>query len=163
MLRWDPAVRPGRRNRTMIRSTSLAAALGLVVLVTVGPTISFAEDKCPVELSQAKSALASAQASLKAASAQGGKSTKEIQAPRTQAGAKSQDVQAPRGQDVQAPRGQDVQAPRAKAGAKSQDAKATVDKAAALIKQSEAACKKGDLATSKQKATEALALLKKSS
>jgi hypothetical protein len=56
-----------------------------------------------------------------------------------------------------------VQAPRAKAGAKSPDARAAVDKAAALIKQSEAACKKGDMATSRQKAQEALALLKKTS
>src|SRR5688572_28722699 len=38
--------------------------------------------------------------------------TQTPQAPRSLAGARGQDVQAPRGQDVQAPRGQDVQAPR---------------------------------------------------
>ena len=46
------------------------------------------------------------------------------------------------------PRGQDIQAPRVK-------------QAAALVQQSDAACKKGDLALSTKKAREALSLLKK--
>ena len=73
--------------------------------------------------------------------------TQDIQAPRSLAGARSQDVQAPRSQDVQAPRSQDVQAPR-------------VNKANALIRQADAACKKGDMVLAAQKAKEALALLK---
>jgi hypothetical protein len=46
------------------------------------------------------------------------------------------------------PRGQEIQAPR-------------VQQAAGLIKESEAACKKGDMTLSSRKAKEALGLLKK--
>ena len=73
----------------------------------------------------------------------------DVQAPR------GQDVQAPRGQDVQAPRGQDVQAPRSLAGSK-----ATSSKAFNLVKEAEAACAKGDMATAKAKAEAALAVMK---
>ncbi|HJV58907.1 MAG TPA: hypothetical protein VJ971_23155, partial [Methylomirabilota bacterium] len=59
------------------------------------------------------------------------------------------ELQAPRGQqDIQAPRQQEIQAPR-------------VNQAAALVRQSEAACKKGDMTLSAKKAREALGLLKK--
>jgi hypothetical protein len=64
-----------------------------------------------------------------------------LQAPR------GQEFQAPRGQELQAPRGQEVQAPR-------------VQKASALIREADAACKKGDMALSARKAKEALGLLK---
>jgi hypothetical protein len=87
----------------------------------------------------------------------------DVQAPRGQdvQSPRGQDVQSPRGQDVQSPRGQDVQAPRTAAGAKTPAAKPEqVKKASALIRDSEAACKKGDMALSSQKAKEALALLK---
>jgi hypothetical protein len=73
----------------------------------------------------------------------------DVQAPR------GQDVQAPRGQDVQAPRGQDVQAPRSLAGSK-----AGSSKAFNLVKEAEAACAKGDMATAKAKAQAALAEMK---
>jgi hypothetical protein len=80
-----------------------------------------------------------------------------VQAPR------GQDTQAPRGQDVQAPRGQDTQAPRGDVqsprSAGSQAA-GGVSKAAQLVKDAEAACKAGDAKTAKDKATEALAILK---
>ncbi len=46
------------------------------------------------------------------------------------------------------PRGQEIQAPRVK-------------QAAALVQQSDAACKKGDMTLSAKKAREALGLLKK--
>jgi len=75
----------------------------------------------------------------------------DVQAPR------GQDVQAPRGQDVQAPRGQDVQAPRSLAGSQ---AGGGISKASQLVKDAEAACKAGDSKTAKDKATEALAILK---
>jgi hypothetical protein len=67
-------------------------------------------------------------------------------------------VQAPRGQDVQAPRGQDVQAPRSLAGAK--PAGGSLSKASSLIKEAEAACKTGDMATAKAKAEAAMDALK---
>jgi len=93
----------------------------------------------------------------------------DVQAPRSLAGARpieaprgqdvqaprGQDVQAPRGQDVQAPRGQDVQAPRSLAGAK-----AGSSKAFSLVKEAEAACAKGDMATAKAKAEAAMAVMK---
>jgi hypothetical protein len=75
----------------------------------------------------------------------------DVQAPR------GQDVQAPRGQDVQAPRGQDVQAPRSLAGSQ---AGGGMSKAAQLVKDAEAACKAGDAKTAKEKATEALSILR---
>ena len=81
----------------------------------------------------------------------------DVQAPRGQdvQAPRGQDVQAPRGQDVQAPRGQDVQAPRSLAGSKT-----TGSKAFSLVKEAEAACAKGDMATAKAKAEAALAEMK---
>ena len=81
----------------------------------------------------------------------------DVQAPRGQdiQAPRGQDVQAPRGQDVQAPRGQDVQAPRSLAGAK-----AGSSKAFSLVKEAEAACAKGDMATAKAKAEAAMAAMK---
>jgi hypothetical protein len=87
----------------------------------------------------------------------------DVQAPRGQdvQSPRGQDVQSPRGQDVQAPRGQDVQAPRTAVGAKTPDPQAQkVKQASTLIRESEAACKKGDMTLSASKATEAQALLK---
>ena len=75
----------------------------------------------------------------------------EVQAPR----AKQQDVQAPKQQDVQAPRGQDMQAPRG------QEIQAPrLANARKLVREAEAACKKGDMALSASKAKEAMELLK---
>lgn len=89
----------------------IAAALAL-------PSTALAADKCPVELSEAKAMLGKATAASKSAPTSG----KEAQVSRQLAGAKTQDVQAPRAgtepragiQDVQAGRSstQDVQAPR---------------------------------------------------
>ena len=114
------------------------------------PAIALAADKCPTELSEAKAMLGRATAASKGAPASG----KEAQPPRQLAGAKTQDVQAPRSstQDVQAPRSstQDVQAPRSE----------NIAKARKLITDSEAACKKGDTALSASKAKEAMGLLK---
>ena len=124
----------------------VAVVLGLGIIALTAPGVVRAADQCPAELTQAKAALKSAQAK-----------SQDIQSPRSQAGARSQDIQAPRGQDIQAPRsqqeppvprGQDIQAPRVK-------------QAAALVQQSDAACKKGDMALSAKKAREALGLLKK--
>ncbi len=131
----------------------VAAVLGLALLVFTFPAIGWGAQPCPAELTEAKAALKNAQVALKKGSQRA--KGQEVQAPRAQAGARSQDVQAPRSQDVQAPRSQDVQAPR------SQDVQAPrVKKAGALIRQAEVACKKGDMALSARKATEALGLLK---
>ena len=74
-----------------------------------------------------------------------------VQAPR------GQNIQAPRGEDVQAPRGDSVQAPRSSGGSQPSG---SVSKAAQLVKDAEAACKAGDNKTAKDKATEAMAILK---
>ncbi len=116
----------------------LVALVGLALLGFAFPAIGWGAEPCPVELTKAKAALKNAQLALKKGSQKA--KGQEVQAPRAQAGFRSQDVQAPRSQDVQAPR---------------------VKKASTLIRQAEAACKKGDMALSASKATEALALLKK--
>lgn len=126
----------------MKRSLAVSLSFALVMLTSV-PAIRAAE-QCPPEVAKATTALKSAQASLKK-SPQTARPQQDVQAPRG-----NQDVQAPRGnQDVQAPRGnQDVQAPR-------------VNDAGGLVRQANAACKKGDMTTAAQKAREALALLNK--
>src|SRR5687767_14127138 len=63
---------------------------------------------CPPEVAKAKQMI------QQKGSASARTDVQTPQAPRSLAGARGQDVQAPRGQDVQAPRGQDVQAPRGK-------------------------------------------------
>jgi len=136
----------------------------MVIVATLlsAPTLATAADQCPAELSQAKAMLGKATTVA---------SQPATTAPRQLAGAKSQDIQAPRAQDIQAPRAQDIQAPRAqapKAGAtpsdiqapRSADSKARLDQARKLISDSEAACKKGDIALSSSKAKEAIGLLK---
>jgi hypothetical protein len=140
----------------------VAVVLGLGIIALTAPGVVRAADQCPAELTQAKAALKSAQAK-----------SHDIQSPRSQAGARSQDIQAPRSQDIQAPRGQDIQAPRSQdiqaprsqqepPVPRGQDIQAPrVKQAAALVQQSDAACKKGDMALSAKKAREALGLLKK--
>jgi hypothetical protein len=114
-------------------------------------------------LTQAKAALKSAQDSLQKAPqvAKG----QETQPPRSQAGARSQDIQSPRSQDIQSPRGQDIQSPRGQQDIpvpRGQEIQAPrVNQASGLVQESEAACKKGDMALSTRKAQEALQLLKK--
>jgi hypothetical protein len=167
----------------------------IAALLSVAPLVS-AADKCPPELSQAKTMLnkATAASSKTGATPQAsrqlaGAKTQDTQAPRAQdvqapraqdvqapraqdtQAPRAQDVQAPRAQDVQAPRAQDVQAPRAQApkgsdtppdiqAPRGPDDKARLDNARKLIADSEAACKKGDMALSTNKAREAMGLLK---
>src|SRR5262249_60857732 len=80
--------------------------LTIVAVFLIAPPLALAADKCPTELSQAKAMLNKA----------GAAAMRSAGPPRELAGARSQDVQAPRtpSQDVQAPRtpSQDVQAPR---------------------------------------------------
>jgi hypothetical protein len=84
--------------------------------------------------------------------------SQEIQAPRSQQeiqAPRSQEIQAPRdkSQEIQAPRRKQVQAPRAAKG------KDVVARSRALIRDADAACKRGDTATATQKATAAIELL----
>ena len=126
----------------------------VVAALLILPSLASAADKCPTELSQAKAMLSKATAA-------------PTKAPRQLAGAKSQDIQAPRtgSQDIQAPRtgSQDIQAPRgqaSKAISSSADEKARFDKVRKLISDAEVACKRGDMALSTSKAQEAMGLLK---
>jgi hypothetical protein len=164
------------------------AALGFGIIVLGIPAVGQSAEQCPPELTQAKAALNSAQASLTKAPQVA--KDQEIQAPRSpKASARAQDIQAPRSQDIQAPRGQDIQAPRSQdiQAPRGQDIQAPrsqgiqaprsqqdipvprgqeiqaprVKQASGLIQQSEAACKKGDMALSTRRAKEALGLLKK--
>jgi len=119
----------------------IAATLGFGIIVLGIPTVGQPADQCPPELTKAKAALKSAQVAKE----------QEIQAPRSpKASARApQDIQAPRSQqEIPVPRGQEIQAPR-------------VTQAGGLVQESEAACKKGDMALSTRKAKEALGLLKK--
>ena len=142
----------------------IAATLGFGMIVLGIPVVGQPADQCPPELTQAKAALKSAQASLNKAPqvAKG----QEIQAPRSaKASARVQDIQAPRSQDIQSPRSQDIQSPRSQQEIpvpRGQEIQAPrVKQAGGLVQESEAACKKGDMALSTRKAKEALGLLKK--
>ena len=79
-----------------------ATLMSVAFLATFTP-VGEAQTSCPAEVSKAKEMLA-----MKGGVAKG----QDVQAPRSLAGARGQDTQAPRGQDTQAPRGQDTQAPR---------------------------------------------------
>ena len=160
------------------------------------PMIGWGAEPCPAELAEAKGALKSAQAALKKKGPTA--KSQEIQAPRAQAGARTQDIQSPRSQDIQSPRSQDIQSPRSQdiqsprsqdiqsprsqdiQSPRSQDYRrhpprsqdirvaaqprsiqaARIDKARALIRKADAACKKGDMALATKNAKEALTLLK---
>ena len=165
-----------RKTRTMMIAASILSV----------PALATAADKCPAELSQAKAMLgkATTEASKTSATAPrqlAGARAQDIQAPRAQdiqapraqdiqapraqdiQAPRAQDIQAPRAQDIQAPRAQDIQAPRAqvtKGSDTGSDAKARLDKARKLISDSEAACKRGDMALSTSKAKEAMGLMK---
>jgi hypothetical protein len=78
----------------------LATAMSLLMVVAFSATVSSGQSTCPPEVASAKAMLTQTAKS------------QDVQAPRSLAGVKSQDVQAPRSQDVQAPRSQNIQAPR---------------------------------------------------
>ncbi|MEK7364484.1 MAG: hypothetical protein AAB016_10975, partial [candidate division NC10 bacterium] len=79
----------------------LATLMIFFLFVALSPMVVEAASPCPPEVQAAKNLLTKQVAK-----------SQDVQAPRSLAGARSQDVQAPRGQDVQAPRGQAIQAPR---------------------------------------------------
>jgi hypothetical protein len=94
-----------------MKTTMLAVAIFALAGTGVAPVEVFAQQKdCPPEVAQAQTALKDAQTAAKSKPA--AKGPQDVQAPRAQAGARTQDVNAPRTQDVNAPRQQDVNAPR---------------------------------------------------
>jgi hypothetical protein len=132
-----------------------AVVMSVAMVAAFSPLAEAQSGSCPAEVAQAKEML-----SKKSSMAR----SQDVQAPRSLAGSRQnvqaprgQDVQAPRGQNIQAPRGQDVQAPRSLAGSQSASG---ITKAAQLVKDAEAACKIGDAKTAKDKATEAISILK---
>jgi hypothetical protein len=113
--------------------------------------MALAAEQCPPEVAAANTMLTKATAAASKATAR----AQETQAPRQLAGVRQQDIEVPRGQEVQAPKQQDVQAPRG------QDVQAPrLADARKLVREAEAACKKGDMALSASKAKEAMELLK---
>jgi hypothetical protein len=143
-----------------------------------GDVVAQAQKDCPPEVTQAQTALKNAQAAAKSKAT--AKGPQDIQAPRSQAGARTQDVNAPRTQDVNAPRTQDVNAPRTQDvnaprtqdvnAPRTQDVNAPrtqdvdaprLKKAEGLVSQALAACKKGDMTGASAKAKQALTTLNK--
>ena len=149
----------------------LAAALSTAFVVTFYPAVSPAATTC--------ADVESAKVMLKQKTV----ATQNIRAPRSLAGAQSQDLQAPRSQDLQAPRSQDLQAPRSQdlqaprsqeiQAPRSQDTQAPrsqgvqaarsaeLTKAATLVREADVACKAGNTAMASEKAKAAMELLKK--
>ena len=88
-----------------------AAILAAGAVMFLFPAITTAASTCPPEVREARTLLTAKTTNVKPtqpSKSQAAARTQDVQAPR------SQDVQGPRGRDVQARRGQDVQAPRAK-------------------------------------------------
>jgi hypothetical protein len=96
----------------MTMKRTLAAVVSLAFTVAYFPGVSSAQTACPMEVETAKTMLKQKQMAARAPT-----SDKEVQAPRTLAGARvDQQLQAPRSgdQQIQAPRSgdQQIQAPR---------------------------------------------------
>jgi hypothetical protein len=79
---------------------ALATTLSIVAMISLSATMGMAQTSCPAEVASAKAMLTQ--------TAKG----QDVQAPRSLAGARSQDIQSPRSQDIQSPRSQDIQSPR---------------------------------------------------
>jgi hypothetical protein len=158
-------------------NTIVAVFIGALIAGGIAPSAVFAQKECPPEVAQAQAKLKSVQAAAKSKAVASG--PQDVQAPRAQAGARTQEVNAPRTQEVNAPRTQEVNAPRSQGvqaprtqevnAPRTQDVTAPkkqgsdpsrVSKAETLVSQAQAACKKGDMAAASAKAKEALALLK---
>ena len=154
------------------------AIVGGLMASLVGAPVVMAQDKCPIELREAKAKLLAASkttnAPRSAAGFQGGGSEAprgSVEAPRSAAGFQGGSSEAPRGSveaprsaagfqggSSEAPRG-NVEAPRSAAGAKS-GGSAMLAQARKLIAEAEADCQKGDMTASTQKAKAALEALK---
>jgi hypothetical protein len=147
----------------------------LVAAAALAPMTDAGAQTCPAELAQAKVVLERAQATAmteqqlprEAAGARQQVEAprgQEIQAPRGQEvqAPRGQEIQAPRGQEVQAPRGQEIQAPRGQEvqAPRGQETGSKTERAAALVKESDAACRQGNMTLSAEKAKAALEMLR---
>jgi hypothetical protein len=101
---WKVPVNPDVREEAVMKLR--VAVIGTVVMGLALTPAAIAQ-QCPPEVAEAQSKITSVEAAMKTSAL-----PKEVQAPRTAAGARAQDLQAPRGQEQQAPRGQEQQAPR---------------------------------------------------
>ncbi len=124
-----------------------ATTLSIVTMISLSATVGMAQTSCPGEVASAKAMLTQTAKS------------QDVQAPRSLAGVRSQDIQSPRSQDIQSPRSQDIQSPR------SQDIQsprsANFQKASTLVSEAEVACKAGKSSVAADKAKAAMELLKK--
>jgi hypothetical protein len=142
----------------------LLALLSVTTMVALSATAGLAETSCPPEVASAKAMLTQATAK-----------SQEVQAPRSLAGARTQDIQAPRSQELQAPRSQELQAPRTQElqaprtqelqAPRTQELQAPrsadFKKASGFVSEAEAACKAGNSSLATTKAKAAMDLLKK--
>jgi hypothetical protein len=140
-----------------------ATTLSIVTMISLSATVGMAQTSCPAEVASAKAMLTQTAKS------------QDVQAPRSLAGARSQDIQSPRSQDIQSPRSQDIQSPRSQdiqsprsqdiQSPRSQDIQsprsANFQKASTLVSEAEVACKAGKSSMAADKAKAAMELLKK--
>jgi len=132
-----------------------ATTLSIVTMISLSATVGMAQTSCPGEVASAKAMLTQTAKS------------QDVQAPRSLAGVRSQDIQSPRSQDIQSPRSQDIQSPRSQdiQSPRSQDIQsprsANFQKASTLVSEAEVACKAGKSSVAADKAKAAMELLKK--
>ena len=132
-----------------------ATTLSIVTMISLSATVGMAQTSCPAEVASAKAMLTQTAKS------------QDVQAPRSLAGVRSQDIQSPRSQDIQSPRSQDIQSPRSQdiQSPRSQDIQsprsANFQKASTLVSEAEVACKAGKSSVAADKAKAAMELLKK--
>ncbi len=108
-----------------------ATTLSIVTMISLSATVGMAQTSCPGEVASAKAMLTQTAKS------------QDVQAPRSLAGVRSQDIQSPRSQDIQSPRSANFQ------------------KASTLVSEAEVACKAGKSSVAADKAKAAMELLKK--
>jgi hypothetical protein len=157
---------------------ALATTLSIVAMISLSATMGMAQTSCPAEVASAKAMLTQtakgqdvqAPRSLAGARSQDIQSprSQDIQSPRSQdiQSPRSQDIQSPRSQDIQSPRSQDIQSPRSQdiQSPRSQDIQsprsAEFKKASTLVSEAEVACKAGKSSVAADKAKAAMELLK---
>jgi hypothetical protein len=88
----------------------LSVVVGALLAGGIFPSVVLAQKECPPEVAQAQAALKSTKSTAKSKAVASG--PQDVQAPRSQAAARTQDVNAPRTRDLNAPRTQEVNAPR---------------------------------------------------
>ncbi|HXD98668.1 MAG TPA: hypothetical protein VN646_19110 [Candidatus Acidoferrum sp.] len=131
-----------------MRSRRFCVTVALALLAAAAT--STAAPICPAEVKEARELLTAKAAVAQRPKSQAGARGQETQAPR------EQEIQAPRGQETQAPRGQEAQAPRNAVKGRA----AALANARRLVIEAEAACKDADSARATSNARAAIELLK---